>query len=205
MSNWLEDLENEIVKRNQEETYPFVFIYNEYNNLWKRFVKIENARETSKHLLHTLEHDVHEHIQKKDYHQGLVSVNGRIETIQTYMQQIDHSKIDFTNHNINKLVFEQKRLLQHQTEEIVVAKKSLQESIDLRVQLENELKALREERIERETYISKLSESNLQQEKLVQTLRHENENLTSRLIEEKQKTANQINEMNQLIERKGKG
>ena len=200
-TNWKENILQKLEIRNQKECEPFVHIYQQYDLVWRRNIRLDNQREVTKHGLFVLEHENNEFINKKDIQSALDNFKHKVEFLQQQLLPVDMPTKDLgTSSSLSRLVLEQKKSLAHQNEELAVAKQELKKYIDTNLDLQTSLEKVKED------YESKIQ--SLQQKidqfqsnnSLVDNLRHENNVLTEKLKEEKDRAAKLMNEMNSFIE-----
>lgn len=199
--NWKENILQKLEIRNQKESDPFVHIYQQYDLVWRRNIRLDNQREVTKHGLFVLEHENNEFINKKDIQSALDNFKHKVEFLQQQLLPVDMPTKDLgTSSSLSRLVLEQKKSLAHQNEELGVAKQELKKYIDTNLDLQTSLEKVKED------YESKIE--SLQQKidqfqsnnSLVDNLRQENNVLTEKLKEEKDRAAKLMNEMNSFIE-----
>ncbi len=202
--NWKKGLYDKILQRNHQETYPYHSIYQHYDHLWRKSIKLDQEREISNHILHLLEYENNEFISKKDYSNLLENTKQKIEHLQNHLQPYDKklSKDLSISSSLSKLILDQKKILKRQTEELSIIKQELQQSIDIRVELDNKLKSIHQEYSQQIQQLNDNLQINKDEKLLLEQLKSENQYLTEKLKDEKDKAAKQLNEMNTFLEGK---
>jgi chromosome segregation ATPase len=198
--NWHESILLKMKERNQRESYPYIHIYKQYDQLWRKKIRLDHIREVSKHSLFVLEHESNELMNKKDIHGALENIKNKLEFVQNQLQPVEVLKDAGIPASLSRVVLENKKQLAIQADELKMAKSELQKSIDARVSLESDLERVRGEY---ETKIKSIQDSAAQSqngERNIEALKQENAFLTERLKEEKDKAAKQLNEMNSFLE-----
>eukprot|EP01036_Dinobryon_divergens_P033641 gene33641-43480_t len=211
-SKWINDLHESILKRNLIQTEPYTDLIASHQNLWAQAVYLENKRIIARHNLAIAEHDVNSITKKLDDGSVLSGVRSQLETIQNdlvsfdmYSGEEDSEKNVSVKNNtkkkissdLSRLASEQKKLIANQSSELEMAKTLLhalnerlvtmeQSYMTQTVNLSGELDTVR-----KKLELAEMDNSNL---------RTENKELTTRIIEEKDKTASQMNAMNEIFD-----
>jgi hypothetical protein len=203
--NWTTLLYHQVLERNQKQSYPYLHIYSKYDQSWKKNIKYESSLESSRHTLFLLEHENNEYVMKKDINSLLDNTKSKIELLQSQLKPVINDEYGHTDiptilsSSLSRQLFDQKKLLSAQSEELLVAKQELQRSIDSRACLETELHQLRE-RFEYLKSSDGSDSSNVERDQMIYNLQQENIFLTQKLKDEKDKAAVQLNDMNVFLE-----
>lgn len=211
-TDWKNLLYTKIIARNEKETYPYLPIYSHYHLLWKKTLKLDHEREIAQHIVHLMENENTEFLTKKEYLTALENVKQKIDYLYQHLQPVlietssrnrsDASSITSidVSKNLSNMILEQKRLINYQFDELKMAKEELQRSMDHRVELEKTLTQIRQEYEQKIQTIQLEAQQQLDRDQTVESLRRENQFLTERLKDEKDKAAKQLNEMNLFLE-----
>lgn len=200
-SNWFKDLSIKINERNANETYPYEDIFIKYQKIWAKSVYLDNKRIDLKHKLSLLEYETSEYYNKQDFTKGVYNTIQRIRKIQEENLPFDSYSYDgFIKSDLIRTVRDQRKLILDQNEEISISKSERNVMIEKILNLENELKLLRKENNLFHTEMDSIQIINIELNNKIQSLEFNNKELLQRIIDEKDKTAQQINEMNSLVD-----
>ena len=218
---WVLDLHESIKKRNLIQSHSYADLIHSHQLLWAQTVYLENKRIEARHKLVSVEHDTVELMHKvgDDSSSEVRNLKNQLESVQNDLISYDmfsndeikgvvanndyvspKGKNKKLQSDLSKLVFEQKKLIANQNSEIDMAKKEIRAATERQVLVEQEFNTQKEkldtlidevESLRRQLTISETERNNL---------RAENTNLMSRIMEEKSKTATQMNEINELFQ-----
>jgi len=196
---WFRQIHSHVLERNAKQTTPFIDVIDSNQKLWVRYVFLENRRLEARHKIASIEHDVQ---QKNDAVISLGSIRSELEKVQSELVAFEAYSCEDTYNrgNSKKLrselsftVFEQKKLIANQIEEIVVAKSEIRDAHSRLLVVEGERNALMLE-------MEILKRERITADEEISKLRLENDELTKRIVCEKDKTASQMNEMYELVD-----
>jgi hypothetical protein len=100
-----------------------------------------------------------------------------------------------------KKILDQRKLINIQSEELKVAKSELSNSLEKILLLETQLELEKKKNLEKIDEVNALRESLTQCENKLRVVEEENKNLVDRIIGEKHKAAESLNDMNKLVDK----
>lgn len=224
---WLDDILLKLKCRNQLHNNNI--IYNEYYHQWKKNIHYENQYNMIQYNLALLEHETSDYIKKNNFQLAINNMNHHISflsnelkivynnnnyhpTLTSSLQSSSSSSSttsaalasiissEKTNINFNKMVYDQKVNSLLKEEEIKIIKNELNLLTNKYTNINEELtisKQLNQElTLEIEDCYHRLKEK----EDLILKLSNDNKILTDRIMLEKEKNINELNEMNKILE-----
>lgn len=201
MESWLDEAILKLKERDARCCDPYKEVYENYDKLFERYWMVEKSRAIARHRIILLEHEFHELLAKRDLKLAIEKFKKGIQAAQQDLIPPELSAN--TNQpilNLSKEVYEKNVLIQRQSEEIASLKTSLQtQSLELD-STRNEVELLRISMKEKDDQLNQLHVMMNSMEDLVRSLKDDKNELTERLITEKEKAAIQINEMNTMLE-----
>lgn len=201
MSNWLDEAFIQLKKRNERQVDPYKEIQKDYDELFERYLIVEKSRIISRHRIILLEHEFHEAISKRDLKLAVDRFKKGIQAAQQDLLPPQLSPCpDQPPLNLSKDIYEKNKIIQKQSEDILTLK-SLSENQELALNLtKSQIEQLQASVNEKDTQLNELRTMMSSMEDLIKDLKKDKEELTARLISEKEKAASQINEMNAMLE-----
>ena len=222
-SSWLDNILLKLKSRNQ--LHHNNVIYNEYYCQWKNNIHYENQYNMIQYDLALLEHETSEYIKKNNYQLAITNMNHHISFLSNELKILYNNNSpsslqssssattsattsaaasatlsEKTSINFNKIVFDQKINSLLKEEEIKVIKNELNLLTNKYTNINEELtisKQLNQElTLEIEDCYHRLKEK----DELILKLSNDNEILTGRIMLEKEKNINELNEMNKILE-----
>lgn len=198
--SWKEVVYNRLKERNQRESLPFRHIYQHHQRLLQSYVQLEAQRDGAKHALKLLEYETADMMSRKDSDAKAVVAFCRQ---QVGIVHRDLSTPSASPHeNLSKTVYEQKKIIAHQVEEMSIAKSELRNALAELAVLRSEYEPAQQRLAAQEHQLTELKSMMQSMEELVSELKKENNSLTERLIAEKEQSARQMNDINTLMEGK---
>lgn len=191
-NHWNIILLSRVQQRNREQTEPFTAIYASNTKLWYEHARLRSLLTDSKHQLSLIQHEVTElgatakpavAVDKLD------AVKGKLSQLQQDLRErggIDDSERKI-RYDLTKRVRDQEKLLANQVEELKVVKQELSSAHHTISQLATELTT---EKKSSQAVFAELESLRT----LRTTLENENAQLISRILAEKAKTAEEMNE-----------
>jgi hypothetical protein len=191
-NHWSSILLSRVQQRNREQTEPFTAIYTSNTKLWYEHARLRSLLTDSKHQLSLIQHEVTElgavakppvAVDKLD------AVKARLSQLQQDLRErggIDDSERKI-KYDLTKRVRDQEKLLSNQVEELNIVKQELSSAHHTMSQLATELSA---EKKSSEAVFAELASLRA----LRTTLENENAQLISRILADKAKTAEEMNE-----------
>lgn len=188
--------------RNKRECPPaHIDFYASHERLRKKTLFLDNRREELRHKLAILEHETAESARggtAEAYQRAATNALLRLAELQSLLGGYnDHSSM--RDSNMSKIVFDQRKLIQHQMEEMRVVKEELSRSIDKCATMESQLHDEREHTAALEAELSRLRAYAAEKEEENALLREEKSNMIERIVAEKLKTAAELDEMNKIV------
>ena len=223
-SSWLDNILLKLKSRNQ--LHHNNVIYNEYYCQWKNNIQYENQYNMIQYDLALLEHETSEYIKKNNYQLAITNMNHHISFLSNELKILYNNNSpsslqsssssattsattsaaasatlsEKTSINFNKMVFDQKINSLLKEEEIKVIKNELNLLTNKYTNINEELtisKQLNQElTLEIEDCYHRLKEK----DELILKLSNDNKILTDRIMLEKEKNINELNEMNKILE-----
>lgn len=202
-ANWLDIVTERINERNRKETEPFQLIYQSNYELWKKAVYLDSSRIAAKHNLAILEHETADLIGKGELDQTVRNFTRRCHILHTELKAYNSTGRNIVDNDINlsRVIYDQKKIIAKKDEELKVAKTQLSESYSSFAKFEEDHRSEVKRISELETQVTGLESALLDKDKMIENLLAENKHLTERIISEKNKSASQIDEMNELLPR----
>lgn len=218
---WLDDILLKLKSRNQ--LHHNNVIYNDYYCQWKNNIHYENQYNMIQYDLALLEHETSDYIKKNNYQLAITNMNHHISFLSNELKILYNNYSptltsslqssasaasvtasatlsEKTSINFNKMVFDQKINSLLKEEEIKVIKNELNLLTNKYTNIDEELtisKQLNQElTLEIEDCYHRLKEK----DELILKLSNDNEILTDRIMLEKEKNINELNEMNKILE-----
>ena len=223
-SSWLDNILLKLKSRNK--LHHNNVIYNEYYCQWKNNIHYENQYNMIQYDLALLEHETSEYIKKNNYQLAITNMNHHISFLSNELKILYNNNSpsslqsssssattsattsaaasatlsEKTSINFNKIVFDQKINSLLKEEEIKVIKNELNLLTNKYTNINEELtisKQLNQElTLEIEDCYHRLKEK----DELILKLSNDNKILTDRIMLEKEKNINELNEMNKILE-----
>jgi len=202
-ANWLDLVADRVSERNRKETEPFRLIYQSNYELWKKAVYLDSSRIAAKHNLAILEHETSDLVGKGDLEQTVRNFTRRCHILHTELKSYNSTGQNVVENDINlsRVIYDQKKTIAKKDEELRVAKSQLSESYSTFAKFEEDHQSEMERIKELEGQVNHLESSLVDKDKVIENLLAENKHLTERIISEKNKSASQMDEMNQLLSR----
>jgi chromosome segregation ATPase len=207
----MEDMEcviQRLKKRNSIQTEPFRKIFQSNSKLFFEYGRLQKQQNDMKRQVAVLQNETAELLNKMTSTSPSESANfvekmkSKLATIQNELREKQSTELQERKLrlDLSKTVRDQKKLLADVNEELVVAKTELasarMEIMNLSTQFENEKRSSDVLKAE----LDHLRELCATAEKRQHELEIENKQLIDRILVEKKKTADEINEMNHLVD-----
>lgn len=205
---WLDSLHENVLLRNSAQS-DFLDIINIYQQLWTRNLYLENTRIEARHKVASIQKNLNNPPQNNKFNNdSILAIKNQFEELQSELVSYEMHFPPSTQFQVGKknpselsrLIFDQKKMLSDQASEIVTAKLELRSANSRLSEMEAEMTNLR-------LLCEKLTADNAALENSFHSsdtecsrLLAENELLTKRLMDEKEKSAAQMNVMNELVE-----
>lgn len=131
---------DQIRQRNEVQTEPYVEIYRSSYSLWLKYTRLDSQREELRHQLALLEHESTELVNKGEVTHAVENFRKRLESLQSYHNVLSEgsAKVPFTN--LSRTIYDQRKLISHQNDEMKLLKSELNNTIERNVDLDAELR-----------------------------------------------------------------
>lgn len=198
--SWKEVVYRRLQERNQKESLPFQHIYQHHQQLLQNYAKLEGQRDSAKHSLKLLEYETMDMMSRKDADAKAVVAffKQKVAGIQKDLS----STATPSHENLSKIIYDQRKIMMNQVEEMSVVKSELQNSLAELATVKAAHAPCTDQLAYQEQQLMELKAMMQSMEDLVTQLKHENKSLTERLISEKEHSAKQMNDINALLEGK---
>ena len=143
-----DSLFNQIRSRNELQTYPYSEIYNSSYHLWLKYTRLDAQREELRHQLALIEHEGAELINKGDSSLAIDHFKKRLAGLQIYHNNSEDAPHNVPLTNLSRTIYDQKKLISHQNEELKLMKSELNAAIERNVDLDAELKKVSQDLFE---------------------------------------------------------
>jgi hypothetical protein len=201
-TNWLDDLSESIRLRNEIECAPFETVYMAHKDLWERAGYLESLRVSAKHNIAIIQHEAGDLLNKADYETAVKVALRKLDNVASLLEPYGRSNGGPQNINLSKIIYDQRKQISTLEEELLMAKRQISDAFSsLASAQEREAKQLRTNE-ELATQLSHHQQRLLGQDALIERLQKENAELTARIITEKNKSAEQLDEMNRLLSKR---
>lgn len=127
--DWERLLHSRIVERNKKEFGAVEHSYLHDEHIWKKFVTLDNQRDTFKHSLSLLEYEISQLVHKGEHDSALDHCRKRLETLNRELLPAELIEEGTKKVNLSKVIFEQRQLLKDQVDELMVAKSEMQRAM----------------------------------------------------------------------------
>jgi chromosome segregation ATPase len=195
-ASWIETVSCRLERRNELECKPYVPIYQSVHELWKKNVYLDSVRVSTKHNIAIIEHETSDYLSKGDYGAAVSNMSKKIAQLHADLKPFN-AKIDTATVGVDlsKRIYDQKKLILNQEEEIRMAKHEIIESFQKLASLEESFNAEKAKTTELEEQIAQLQATLTKKEGTIDVLSAENHDLTSRILTEKNKSAELLDNM----------
>lgn len=140
-----DSLFNQIRLRNELQTDPFVEIYQSSYALWRKYTLLDAQKEELRHQLALIEHESAEFVNKGDLVHAVENFRKKLEGLQVYHNVSQDSKNNVPLTNLSRTIYDQRKLISHQNEELKLMKTELNASIERNVDLDSTVRKLTQE------------------------------------------------------------
>lgn len=126
-----QELHKLILDRNHREIQPFLHIYKHHEALWKKYTWLDENREQARHRINLLEHETTDLlVNKADPNLAVENFKKKISNVQQHLVRYEMQNRDQrVVTNLSKVIYDQKKLIANQIEELMVAKSELQNAM----------------------------------------------------------------------------
>jgi chromosome segregation ATPase len=197
-SIWLDTVLQRVQARNEVESEPFFRVCKSHQDLWLKVVYLDSVRVAAKHSIAIIEHETSELLSRNDSESAVRNVAAKFPAIHSELQpylaagQEGHRGPAI---NLSKIIYEQRKHIAKLGEELKMAKSQISEAFSSLASVQENGKK-NDELLEQ---VRQLEAKLAERDKTVATLQTENAELTTRIITEKNKSAKQLDEMNELL------
>ncbi len=201
MSTWLDGTLIKLQERNARETEPFRQIHANYQQLFHRYIEVENCRAIARHKAIMVEYEFQEALTQKDFKLAVDRFKKSIRSIQQDL--LPPELMSYTSQRqltLSKDLLEKTSLLQKKDEENLKLKELVENQVEELKSTRSELEICKSTLKEKELQLNEMQNMISSMEDLIRDLRSEKHELTERMISEKEKAAIQINELNSMLE-----
>ena len=186
---FLQDLQN----RNKVQTEPFVSIYQSNSRLWYEHARLQSLLKDVKHQFATVHHETAELLTSLKTDSSAAAIDKlKLKLTQIQVELREKGNLESNERksktDLSKIVRDQARLITNQTEELKMAKTELSSALEMVAFLREEINA---EKVSALIVTEEIT--NLR--KMFRKLEEENAQLIERIILEKNKTAQAMNDM----------
>lgn len=129
MPDWERLLHRRIVERNEREFCTVEHSYAHDEQIWRKFVALDNQRDTFKHSLSLLEYEISQLVLKGEPDSALDHCRKRLETLNRELLPVELIEQETKQVNLSKVIFDQRQLLKDQVDELMVAKSEMQRAM----------------------------------------------------------------------------
>ena len=201
-NEWLATAHELILQRNKRESAPFLEVYTANATLFKKCVYLESVRVATKHSLAILEHETADLLNKGELEQTIKNVTSKFQHIHQELQSYHNRNTNKSLTNLSKVIYDQRKHISNLEEEIRMAKTQITDAFTTLASTQEQNTIQTAQNIQLQEEISLLHAKLAEQEARIDKLQTENESLTDRIITEKNKSAQQLDEMNKLLSNK---
>lgn len=124
--DWKCLLHDKIIDRNREEFDSLRYYEHAYFDLWTKYNRWEQQKVNLKHKMHLMEYSINETSVRSNPLASISNVRKQLRSVVAELNEFDPS----SRLNLSKIIYEQNRLLQHQTEELELAKEELKRAME---------------------------------------------------------------------------
>lgn len=124
--DWKRTLHNKIIDRNRKEFGSLQHYDAAYFELWTKYNRWEHQRVNLRHKLHLMEYSIHESSVRSNPSLTVSNMRKQLISILAELNDFEPSP----RLNLSKIIYEQNRLLQHQAEELELAKEELKRAME---------------------------------------------------------------------------
>ena len=184
---WAEVVFNRLKERNREQTEPFVDIFKSNTRLWYEQLRLRSLLTDTKHQLSILQHD----LASVSASAAVDGIKGRLSQLQGDLRErsgFDGSNERKVAYDLMKRVRDQEKLLARQAEEVVVAKRELSASLESVARLDADLHREKRECAAASAEVEALRKTRA-------SLEAENAQLISRILADRARAADEMNEL----------
>ena len=202
--DWLNFSISELKKRNKVQANPYLDIYTAYTRLWKDQQNLTRQHLILQNQVANLQHEIQEELNRDDIAPSIDRLRITLTTIQEDIKNRNKSAIDNVRgraeleqqlEDQNKYIFDLQDELRTLKTELETSRESIRTLEMHAANLSNSMVALR---LELQSVRSIVAES----EAKTRRLEVENAELVNRIVIDKEKNANELNEMNKIVSRK---
>ena len=197
--NWLRVIHLRVKERNARECKPVEDIYKSNNHFWEKSNYLDSMRISTKHSLAILSWETSDMVNKGDIENAAANIAKKLQTLHADLRDYHNRDSTSIGVNLSKVIYDQRKLISNQQEEIKIAKQQTADSFNREAKLEEQYQAELKLRVELEQKVNNLQREIVERDQTIQSLTSENTQLTSRIITEKNKSAKEIDEMNKLL------
>jgi chromosome segregation ATPase len=197
-SGWLDSVLHRVQVRNEVESEPFLRVCKSHQDLWAKAVYLDSVRIAAKHNIAILEHESSEQLNRNDSESAVRNVLAKFSVIHGELQPFRAADKEARKGpviNLSKTIYEQRKLISNLEEELKMAKSQISEAFSSLASVQESGK----KSDELQEQVRQLETRLAERDKTVASLQAENAELTTRIITEKNKSAKQLDEMNELL------
>eukprot|EP01038_Epipyxis_sp_PR26KG_P007425 gene7425-10118_t len=200
-TNWIAECCQRLkIRNNSKILTSYEDVISSHNLLYNKSAVLDNRRVTLKHISMGLEREMSES-DKFSYSstEAISMIRTKLESIFKELEPWNNNDNEKPSYELSKMLYESKKLIKNQNNEILVAKNELNKTIEQLLELQQQ------HDIDMQTismYKSTLGETlddMSSKDKRIRILEEENEKLIHRILSEKNKSADELNEMNKMI------
>jgi len=206
---WLDVCLRRVQARNDKETRPFVGIYSAYGKVWEEHRQLRLQQSELRRQLQTLQHESSEELAASGALTEASAAMSVIEKMKSKLGFIQNGLRDQENKkkvdqraqlDLLHKVHEQSLAIANQAEELTICKEELANSREHSLRLQGEIEAEKEslDLVKRELESVRALVDNA--ERKARAFEVENDKLLQRILTEKAKTAEDLNEMNTMVD-----
>lgn len=208
-ADWLDVATARLKKRNEVQTDPFLTIFNSNTKMFYELARLQKQQNDMKRKVAEMQYETSQLLSEACSGGGdsksapaIEKLKDKLSVLQGELRekQTSESNERMLRLDLSKKVRDQNKLLVDQAEEIKIAKDELKEAHVKISQLEEEVAAEQRSREVVCAEIESLRETASNAEKRLQGMEAENASLVERILTEKRKTADDLNEMNSLVD-----
>jgi hypothetical protein len=202
--NWFEESYRQLSERNSIQTLPYVEIFKSHEILSKKLKFCEANRKTLSHQVSILMVESTEQEKAGNVKQLIENFKSSLNSIHSTLSrdydEMSSSYLKTPPTNLTKIIFDQRILIADQVEEIKLFKTEKIIGFEKQVELEAQLKQERELVQKLQCEIEEIRNNITNYKSNIETLQKENTDLINRIMSEKNRTADELNQMNLLID-----
>lgn len=184
MEHAIVSINEKIIARNYIQSDSFVGVHSSNKKLFQKFRYFDSNRKFVKHMLATLEHETVEFINGNNADEAVANMKLKLRDIHPYLREYGVSNDD-KQFDLSRVVYEQRKLIAHQKEELKMAKEELSNFIEKNASQNSDF-MLEKDKVEEMTRRNKeLSSLLLVKDDMIESLKAKNLALINRMESEK--------------------